>query len=70
MTAGMFDMFNMRDMLRSIVKGYKEKFHVPVERDVYAFEVSMQLILVLVIVFIVLFYLWSLVNRHSHSPPR
>jgi len=59
------------DFVASIVKGYKERFHWPVERDIYHTSLGAGSVLLLVVLVAVACILWIFNNpRKSHHPVR
>jgi hypothetical protein len=63
-------LFDVRGFIRTIVSAYKEKFHWPLKRDVYAYNLTIGVIVTLLVfvVVMVLLYLWN--GRSTSENPR
>lgn len=61
MAADSGGLFDVRSFIRSMVTAYRQKFHWPLEREVYAYKLSVGVILFLLflLVLMVLLYLWN-----------
>ena len=50
--------FNVGGFIRSIVNGYKDKFHLPVKRDVYHTEVGISKVIFLIVILLLVVVMW------------
>lgn len=63
----MADAFDMRTFLKSILQGYKQKFHWPRERVVYQSQVGLYHIVFLVLMILLVALMWWMNTSSSRS---